>query len=81
MTTVRRQFVIYTVYDNPLDYPGQWVIRRFFVSAGQVLADFNIWSRSGSLEAARATLPPHAQFLRERYDDDDPKIVEAWISD
>jgi hypothetical protein len=65
--------VIWTVYANPSDYPGKWVVRRW------ILDTPGTWCFvAPSLEMARRVLPGHLTRL-ERWPTDDPCIVECWI--
>jgi hypothetical protein len=64
---------IWIIYDNPSDYPGQFVARRFQMNrpTADVLT-------AGSLEAVRALLPAGLVRL-ERTQHDQPHIVEVWV--
>lgn len=72
---------IFTVYKNPLDYPGCFVVRRFEVSADGarplpfplVVADTLDQAR----EAIRRAHPCAVCMVRA--DGDEPQIVESWI--
>ena len=64
---------IWIIYDNPSDYPGQFVARRFKMN--QPTADV---MTAGSLEGVRALLPPGLVRL-ERTQHDQPHIVEVWV--
>jgi len=68
----------YTVYFNPSDYPGEYVVRRFVISGMNILQDKDIWARRQTLEEARKTIP-RTQALMARHPSDDPVIVEVWI--
>jgi len=68
----------WTVYRNPLDYPGKFVVRRFDVSQPPPMPDPEPWAVSNTLEEARATLPGWAVVLA-RSEHDEPQIVETWI--
>lgn len=68
---------IWTVFRNPRDHPGQWVLRGFDVSAGRsapraecVVAD--------TLDDIHAALPPGLTYL-PRAEHDDPVIYESWV--
>lgn len=68
---------VFTVYENPKDYPGKFVIRRWIgmdpdrepVAVGDTLAE------------VRAKLKELNPFLvrLERDQFDDPVILETWI--
>jgi len=69
--------IIFTVYENPKDYPGKFVIRRF---VGTV-PDQQPTAVSDTLQGARADLlkiHPHLVHLSRRAGDD-PVIVETWL--
>ena len=71
--------IMFTVY-NPwtLDFPGQWVVRRFRVSAGRFVPEAEAWHVGPSLEGARASIPQgYVQLCRDA--DDDPVIHEIWV--
>jgi hypothetical protein len=70
---------MWTIYKNPRDYPGRWVLRAWDMvgdhpdpipRARQSLFD--------SLAAARAEVPPGLTCL-PRQDDDDPAVFETWL--
>ena len=69
---------LWTVYDNPTDFPGQFVVRRFTVTAAEVRRGDNPWSVKDTLEEARKTLPPGLVCMG-RTSLDDSKIVETWL--
>jgi hypothetical protein len=68
---------VWTVYENPSDYPGRWVVRAFDVTAHGVQARAHCTVTS-TLDAARAVLPPGLTPLG-RNADDDPAIYESWV--
>lgn len=70
-------FPIFTVYFNPKDFPGKYVVRLF--DADKPLRLITI---SDTLEKAQATIPqgPPLGFHRvNRSPTDDPVIVETWL--
>jgi len=75
MTTL----AIWTVYDNPNDYPGKFVARRFDVDAsGPRPSESLIIAQS--LEVLRDTLQFELGLVKlMRSPEDDPKIVETWL--
>jgi hypothetical protein len=75
MTTL----AMWTVYDNPNDYPGKFVARLFVVSATGPMATESIVIMD-DLEAMREMLAfeMHLTCLA-RSPEDDPKIVETWL--
>jgi len=72
---------IFTVYENPRDYPGRIVVRRFDVSAGGAVADPEPLAIVDTLDEARAAIKrvhPGAAWVQRNPSDDDP-IVECWL--
>jgi hypothetical protein len=69
----------YTIYQNPLDYPGKFVVRAWLIIAGfpePVPAETQ--GVTDSLEQARACIP--AEMARiDRSPGDDLAIVETWV--
>ena len=74
MSNAVEQWVIYM---GPTDFPGQWVVRRWLVTAGAVHPDARAVS-CATLEEARRIVPAGLYNLG-RYSDDDPAIYEVWI--
>jgi hypothetical protein len=70
--------VIYTIYESPKDYPGMYVVRRYFVDARGPVADVKPLVVTKDLEKARGALPVGVYPLG-RQPDDDPVILESWI--
>jgi hypothetical protein len=64
---------IWTVYDSPSDYPGQFVARLYARDRGTNLA-----LTAATLDQLRAMLPPGLSCIA-RSPDDDPVIVESWL--
>lgn len=70
---------MWIVYDNPSDYPGKFVARRFDVDA------------SGPKPSSSVIIAPDVDTLRDilafelhlvcltRDPSDDPKIMETWL--
>ena len=68
----------YTVYRNPADYPGRYVVRRFVCAAGRPIPDPTPVSVSTSLTDARNAIPGRlVRFPRDPTDE--PAIVETWL--
>lgn len=71
---------IYTVYDNPSDFPGTYVARKFLFDqpldvtyANEDLGAVRRWVMAElRKEGIMATCMPRSQ-------NDDPVIVESWI--
>lgn len=69
---------MYVIYrPTTSDHPGLWVLRKWLVKHGQILAavDHGTFER---LEAARTELPSGLTNIG-RQSDDDPVIEEVWI--
>lgn len=71
---------MWTVYKNPSDYPGKFVVRR---AASIATPPFALHDRKplivcDSLEQARAAIPEGAHNL-SRMPGDDPNIYEVWV--
>jgi len=78
---VKDSLSIFTVYENPLDYPGSFVVRRFEVSADSTRAAALPLAVVDTLAEARAAVRrahPGAVCMA-RADGDEPQIVESWI--
>ena len=67
----------WTIYNRPRDYPAHYVVRMWTASDGGVIMG-KVAALCGSLDEARAQIPPDAIYLG-RQPDDDPVIVETWI--
>lgn len=68
---------IWTVYENPSDYPGMWVLRGFDVGTEGVRRREEC-AVADSLEMIRAQLPPGLARLAP-IPGDDPVIYESWV--
>ena len=70
--------VTFTLYHNPHDYPGKFVVRRWWVGKGQVKPDDDWFYLGETLEEVRAKIPTRCvRFMRDP--NDEPQIVEFWI--
>jgi len=69
---------IYTIYNHPSDYPGEFVCRVWRIRGDCMIADQDLFARGETLELVRSQLPPGLQCLG-RYRADDPKIAESWV--
>lgn len=67
-----------TVYFNPSDYPGKFVVRFWVVTAAGVEKSAEPMAVVDTLEEARAAIPRGAVRL-DRSEHDEPVIVEVWI--
>lgn len=70
---------IWTVYENPSDYPGKFVARMFTMTKDGFEPTQNIII-CDTLEMIRMIMltQMHLTCLT-RYPEDDPKIVEVWL--
>lgn len=64
---------IWTVYENPRDYPGMFVARKFILD--KPTDDVQV---APTLEGLRDRLPSGLTCLT-RHPTDDPCIVETWL--
>ena len=70
--------VTFAVFESPLDYPGEFVVREFVSVNGQVLANAKLHSRGESLEEVRETIPA-GKFRLPRHPRDVLSLVETWF--
>lgn len=66
--------ITYTVYKDPTDYPGKYVVRRF----DGLQPDPQPTAVTDNIKQARDHIPDNMYHI-ERCPNDDPKIVETWI--
>lgn len=69
----------WVIYENPLDHPDEFVVRRWDVVAGNpepIPADEEVVVHT--LGLARMAIPPGSVCLGRR-PDDDPAILEVWV--
>lgn len=79
-TDTRVPFAV--VYLNPSDYPGRFVVRRWALEAGGLLADLVPTAVVGALDEARAAVAaimPSTAVRIPRSKGDDPTIFETWV--
>lgn len=67
---------MFTVTENPTDYPGHFVARLCVTLPGVVHTPYVLVRNT--LEELRAAIPPECACLT-RSPGDDPKIVETWL--
>jgi hypothetical protein len=68
----------YVIYENPLDAPNKFVVRRFFFMHGPERVAVGV---TDSLEEARALVPKKTHGCQiGRMPQDEPQIVEVWMS-
>lgn len=68
---------VYTIYFNPSDFPGLYVVRKFACTATETTASPDATTHE-TLEQARAAIP-NGYMCAGRIPEDDPVIVESWI--
>jgi hypothetical protein len=71
-------FSIWTIYKNPLDYPGKFVVRRSITYGPRLILHCHSCTVSDTLEEARATVP-RGLYPFARMDGDEAHIVETWL--
>jgi hypothetical protein len=69
---------IWTIYDNPSDYPGNFVVRRSLISHGGITPDPEPQIVTDTLEKARTVIPA-GSIPFPRHETDDACIVESWL--
>lgn len=70
-----RELELYTIYENPADYAGLFVLRRSFATLPEPLPG-GAW-KGRTLEEARGLIP-RGKVNIGRFPQDDPVIVEVW---
>jgi hypothetical protein len=68
---------MYVVYENPRDFPGQFVLREHYVDPSGVHAQSG-YKLASTLEEIRAFVPPGMTNIG-REPEDEPQIREVWI--
>lgn len=73
------QFVQYAIYENPSDYPGRFVLRKWVVVRGNPnpLASPFPTCIATTIEVCRNAIPPGMVMIKPK--GGDPSIVEEWI--
>jgi hypothetical protein len=71
----------WVIYEDPSDYPGMYVVRRFKIGRADgksvIVEDPEPMIVTDSLDQAREVIPAGAYCLG-RHPDDDPVIYEVW---
>ena len=67
----------WVITENPSDFPGQFVARKWLIGSGTTAATTEIFTGK-TLDEVRDLLPAHLVKL-PRDPNDDPVIVESWI--
>lgn len=68
-----KKLAIWVIYENPKDFPGQFVVRCWIG-----LVPHPVALVTSSLEKARAAIPDWCIPIGT-YPDEDPAIKEVWI--
>lgn len=72
-----RPLSIWTIYENPSDFPGEFVAREHQIDRYGTIATNNI-RRGKTLESVREQLPPGlVRMVRTEFDP--PNVVETWL--
>lgn len=71
---------MFTIYDDPTDHPGKFVVRRWWLDfpGGEPFKDTEPTAVVPTLEEARAAVP-EGMYRLSRLPNDEPQIVETWI--
>lgn len=79
--TEDRILEIWTIYDNPLDYPGFYVVRVFHINSttrGGAVPEPEPRAVARSLDEARDAIPEGLAMLPAT-PGEHPSIVESWL--
>jgi hypothetical protein len=68
---------MYTITQNPSDYPGKFVVRVQFCGAKPVMGP--VVAIEDTLLGARMAIAPLSLHCQPRDPSDDPVIVEVWF--
>lgn len=79
MDPEKKTFAIYTIYDNPSDWPGEFALKKWLISFKETLQDLNFIYNSKNLEACRDQMRQKGLSNLDREENDDPVIVVSWI--
>lgn len=72
------ELAIYTIFNNPTDYPGKMVVRKFTAIAGKVIPSAEPLCICDTLQECRAQIP-QGLILTARSPEDDHAIIESWL--
>jgi len=70
--------IVYAVFDHPMDYPTEFIVRRQLVYPGRFTIEPDVWCHAQSLEAARASIPSGLVRLPHQ-PQDPPFLTESWL--
>lgn len=68
----------FVIYENPSDYPGRFVVRRFVIDGSALKVAVHPAAICDTIEHARFVIPDGFMKMMP-HPDDDPVIVETWI--
>jgi hypothetical protein len=71
---------VWTIYREPRDFPGRWVLRGHEVFPGRELRAHSFCYLADTLKEARAKVPAGAKRFR-RSPEDHPAIHECWMNE
>lgn len=75
----RDNLSMWIVYDRPLDYPNEFVVRRWDIVRGQPEPVMTlVMYRAASLDGVRGHIP-EGLYRMPRWEGDEPHIVEVWL--
>lgn len=73
-------FRAFTIYENPSDFPGKFVVRGWTINeSGQLLVDAEPTAVVNTLVNARQAVPADCCAMLNRSHLDDPVIKEVWL--
>lgn len=72
------KLVAWVIYDRPLDYSEYLVARKWIITAQGSSPTAEV-IRIDDLPALRDDFASQGLYRLERFEKDDPKIVEVWI--
>jgi hypothetical protein len=75
----KNELEIYTIYKSPLDFQGEFVIKKWVIDTGKPFQDLNYLFNSKELEKCREEMMKKGLFNLGRNEKDDPVILESWI--
>lgn len=77
MTDLNGTFIVWLIYQRPLDFPKWWVLRRQFVRAGEISQD-PIACVGASVDQLRHGLP-RGLYCMPHQPGEDRAIFESWF--
>lgn len=78
--TVPADLVQFCIYHNPSDFPGCFVVRRYYTVDDKVLRDAQPVAVVKTLEEARKVVPENYDFQFAKSPYDDKAILEVWLT-